>query len=275
MKATKQHREIFKKGSKTYFNSSLFFPEKIREEVTILYAFVRTADDFVDEIPQQPEKFYMFREEYDKCLKGEKCENIIIFSFVELMKKRDFKSEWVNAFLDSMEMDLTKSIYKNEEEILKYIYGSAEVIGLFMAKIMGLPDESFFAARMLGRSMQYINFIRDIKEDNSLGRQYLPLEKTTLKNLSEEEVKSKPDEFISFHKEQIKKYRKWQMEAEKGYIHIPYRYLIPIKTAADCYLWTAEKIEKNPFIVFRKKIKPAKPYIFLTMLINGIICAIK
>ncbi len=272
MKSTKLHKKIFKKGSKTYFNSSLFFPEKIRDEVTVLYAFVRVADDYVDEIPQDPESFYNFRETYEKCLNGENSSNIIITAFVSLMKEKNFSPEWVNAFLDSMEMDLSKRVYHNEKETLKYIYGSAEVIGLFMSKIMGLPEESEYSARMLGRSMQYINFIRDIKEDNNLNRQYLPLENTRLKSLSEEEVTSNPEEFLYFHRKQIEKYRKWQVEAEKGYKYIPYRYLIPIKTAADCYLWTARKIEKNPFVVYRKKMKPAKLYIFMTIIKNSLLC---
>ena len=42
----KETKNIFKKGSKTYFNSSLFFPRDVREDVFKLYSFVRTADDF-------------------------------------------------------------------------------------------------------------------------------------------------------------------------------------------------------------------------------------
>ena len=55
---TKKLFNIFKKGSRTYFYSSLFFPNGVRGDVFRLYAFVRRADDFVDSIPQQKEKFY-------------------------------------------------------------------------------------------------------------------------------------------------------------------------------------------------------------------------
>ena len=54
---TGETREIFRRGSTTFFNSSLFFPPDIRRDVTALYAFVRVADDYVDAVPQQREEF--------------------------------------------------------------------------------------------------------------------------------------------------------------------------------------------------------------------------
>ena len=40
--------KTFKTGSTTYFYSSIFFPEEIRNDVFVLYNFVRRADNFVD-----------------------------------------------------------------------------------------------------------------------------------------------------------------------------------------------------------------------------------
>jgi len=265
---TAVQKEIFKKGSKTYFNSSLFFPEQVRDDVTVLYAFVRVADDFVDEQPQDIEGFKQFKQRYSAILGGEPLDDPVISPFVELMEKRNFSPQWVESFLNSMEMDTYKSRYETLDETLEYIYGSAEVIGLFMARIMNLPQEAEYAATMLGRSMQYINFIRDIDEDNRLGRIYLPLEDSGLNSLEEEEVRKKQEAFKAFHLKQIERYRHWQKEAEKGYSFIPRRYLVPIKTAADCYLWTAAQIEKDPFIVFKRKMKPSKPNIMIKMLKN-------
>ncbi|MEN2975104.1 MAG: hypothetical protein ABDH32_05955 [Candidatus Caldarchaeales archaeon] len=62
----------------------------------------------------------------------------------------------------------------------------------------------------------------------------------------------------------------WQDFAEKGYKYIPYRYLIPIKTAADMYKLTAKIIYRNPMILFRRKVKPQKIKIVTTAIINSI-----
>jgi 15-cis-phytoene synthase len=270
MKIDNVHYETFKKGSKTYFNSSIFFPPEVRKEVFILYGFVRVADNFVDAVPPDAESFYAFRDKYRRALAGEHTGDVIVDDFVGLMKRKNFKPGWVDAFLRSMEMDLGKSEYDTLDETLEYIYGSAEVIGLFMASILKLPEESFHAARMLGRSMQFINFIRDIGEDLELGRRYIPLTGSTLTSLKREETAENPDEFIRFHRMQIDLYKKWHAEAEQGYTYIPRRYLIPIKTAEDMYLWTADKIAEDPFIVYEKKVKPSKLRIITRIIRNSI-----
>ncbi|MBN1801979.1 MAG: phytoene/squalene synthase family protein [Candidatus Lokiarchaeota archaeon] len=264
------HHTIFKEGSKTYFNSSIFFPKNVRRDVFVLYGFVRVADNYVDAIPQNKEAFLNFCDKYRLSLNGKKSNDIIIDSFVELMRRKQFESIWVDDFLWAMEMDLTKKNYDTLVETLKYIHGSAEVIGLFMAKILDLPERSYFAAERLGTSMQYINFIRDILEDIKLGRRYLPLNGYDLKNLTREETTKNREEFIRFISDQIDLYFKWVKEAENGYKYIPKRYLIPIKTASDMYKWTALKIRENPFIVYDQRVKPSKRRIILEIIKNSI-----
>jgi 15-cis-phytoene synthase len=258
----------FKKGSTTYFNSSIFFPKSVKYDVFALYGFVRKVDDFVDSIPQQTDKFYAFKDAYYKTLKGGKTDDIILGSFVELMKRKSFDPLWIDAFLKSMELDLLKSNYRTMEELLIYIYGSAEVIGLMMSSIMGLEAGSSDYARYLGRAMQFINFIRDIKEDIELGRIYLPLSRSGLKNLDKKHTLKKRDLFIEFIRKQIKQYNEWQYEAERGFAYIPHRYLVPIKTASDMYKWTAGEIYKDPFVVYERKVKPVKSRIIITILKN-------
>ncbi len=236
----------------------------IRSDVFVLYAFVRKADNFVDTIPQHKNEFYAFWGKYEKALNDNMSGDIVIDSFIALMKRKRLDPEWVHAFFEAMEMDLNKQTYKNIEETKKYMYGSAEVVGLMMASIMELPKESFECARYLGRAMQYINFIRDISEDLSLGRQYLPqsdLHRCGLEHLEWEYVRTREDEFSKFILIQINHYEEWQQVAERGFSYIPKRFFIPIKTASDMYKWTAEQIKKAPIIVYRRKVKPSMPFI--------------
>lgn len=261
---------IFRRGSKTYFYSSLFFPPAIRDDVFTLYSFVRVADDFVDATPQQADAFHAFRASYEKSLAGTPCDNDVINGFIALSRRRNFPPAWADSFLNAMQQDLHKQHYTTWTETLAYVYGSAEVIGLFMATLMGLPPEAHPAAQMQGRAMQVINFIRDIDEDNQLGRTYLPLEDSGLDSLERDEAFRKPECFTSFILRQLERYRTWQREAEKGYRYIPTRYLIPIKTAANLYNWTARRIEQNPFALYEKKLKPGIPRIAGTLLRNTV-----
>ena len=49
---SKEEVRIFKDASRTFYAASKLFPRAVRDEVFTLYAFVRTADDFVDCTPQ-------------------------------------------------------------------------------------------------------------------------------------------------------------------------------------------------------------------------------
>ncbi|MBP9700372.1 phytoene/squalene synthase family protein [Candidatus Woesebacteria bacterium] len=262
---------LFKKGSKTFFTSSIFFPKSTREEITILYGFVRKADDLVDQIPQDKKGFHAFVASYRAALKGKPVSDPVIKAFVTLAKEKQFPEEWTESFLSAMEQDLSIKQYATIVDTQRYIYGSADVIGLFVAKILKLPKEAYATAQMLGKSFQFLNFIRDVQEDVELGRQYFPsqdLEKFGLSNLSQHEIQSKPDRFKKFMTFQLSRYTSWQDQAEAGFKYLPKKYLVPIKTASDLYKWTASVIAHDPFIVYQKKVKPTKVRILWTVVKN-------
>lgn len=292
-------KATFQRGSKTYFNASRFFPPHLRERVYTLYAFVRRADDFVDAQPQDAEGFYRFRAytewalglnfrqsvqalSLDRASRGFQqpaandpapdepapADRAVIDAFVELGRTVGFAPEWTVAFLDAMEADLTKKNYETLDECLTYMYGSAEVIGLFMSRCMELPEAALEPARLLGRAMQYINFIRDVAEDRDLGRRYLPLEGESAAIIDPIWAHAHHERFSTWLRSHLAHYRGWQQGAIKGYRYIPYRYRIPIMTAADMYWWTAEVIEKQPLVVFQKKVKPSKNRIFVQFFLN-------
>jgi 15-cis-phytoene synthase len=263
-------RSIFENGSTTYYWSAKFFPRKVRDDVFKLYSFVRVVDDFVDQDKPDIKSFKKIVSRWDKLkanlsTPSKKLDDSVIehvlHNICYIVHRYDCDPAWVDAFLKSMQMDIDTRRYKTLDDTLDYIYGSAEVIGLFMARIMGLPEESYEAAKLQGRAMQYINFIRDIAEDNAFGRQYIPAEDLImfgLKDMSEAESIKKPAEFRECMEYQITRYHEWQKQAEVGFSYIPKRLRIALRTAVDMYNWTASEIVHEPSVVFVKKVKPTK-----------------
>lgn len=260
-----KQEKIFKNGSKTFFYSTFFFPETAKQDITVLYAFVRTADDFVDATPSDSVSFYDFKNKYIKAIGGEKINYEIIDDFVLLQKKYDFEQEWIDAFFFAMESDLHSQYCKNITDTEKYMYGSAEVIGLMMCKILNIKEEAYVYARKLGQAFQYINFIRDLYEDEKLGRLYLPEENilaSGMPKLSFEVVEKNKLSFENFMRQEIKYFYRLVNEASPGFNFIPRRYRIPIVIATNLYIYTAKIIESNPYIVYQQKVKPNKSRIF-------------
>ncbi len=261
--------EIFKKGSTTFFTASLFFPKQEKKAVCELYAFVRIFDDFVDCVPPQESEYFSLKNTYIQALSGQhgNSSSEVVTNFIVLQKQYGFDQSWVDAFFESMEADLTKKTYTTLLETEKYIYGSAEVIGLMMAKIMKLSPESYPFAQLLGKSFQYMNMIRDVADDLVLGRTYLPqseYEKFGLREISKAEAFAKPESYNEFIRSQIELYSVWRDQARQGFDYIPSRYLVPIKIALDLFDDTIETIRQNPLIAFDKKIKPSKAKIAIT-----------
>lgn len=263
--------EIFKRGSRTFFYTSRSFPARIRGDVFTLYGFVRKADNFVDAIPQQATAFYAFRREFEAALVGHPARDLVISSFVELIRRKDLPLAWVRSFLDAMEMDITCHFYPNLEKLGRYMYGSAEVVGKMMARIMDLQSAAYPCARILGRAMQYINFLRDIREDLTLGRMYMPqslLRKHGLLSLERQYVSRHRTAFAGFINCEVDRFMGWRKQAESGFRFIPVPYLISIKTASDMYHWTAQQIKQDPFIIYRRKVIPPIALIHDRMTIN-------
>lgn len=265
MKKNNELVELFKQSSKTYYYSSRLFPRKVRNDTTILYAFVRKADNFVDKHTQDIEGLHKFIENFERAYNGLETHDLVVNEFVKLFYRRNFKKEWVDDFFYSMKEDLRHSDeikYHTQKEIDRYIYGSAETIGLFMSKVMGLSEGADYFAKKLGYSMQYINFIRDIKEDlEILGRVYIPLEilkKYNIESLDQQDIIITPDSFNEMIRNQIKKYREIDDEARQGFRFIKRRIRVAVETAADLYRWTAEEIYRNPLVIYEGKIVPSK-----------------
>lgn len=253
--------KIFKAGSVTFFTASLFFPAKIKEDVFDLYAFVRVFDNFVDVVPQQAQAYFEMKKEYYAALGGADSDNTVVTNFTRVQKKYRFEQSWIDAFFQAMEMDLNGAEYNSIADTETYMYGSAEVIGLMMAAIMKVEKAAYPSAQLLGKAFQYMNFLRDIKEDLQLSRIYIPAQVRAqygFTEFNEASARAKPDKFRQLMQQEIYRYRQWMQAARQGFHYLPKRYRIPISAASDMFDFVIDQIEKNPIMVFDKKLKPSR-----------------
>lgn len=274
-------RQIQKKFSITYYYSTLFFPLKVREKVWVLYSFLRIIDEIVDN-PISDSKIALesfegnFWEKWHKTEKFFKKENlknkeinnlfkfysiqhkntvqslniekeIIIIAFINLAFEYKFEKKWIEGFFSSMAMDLTIQSYKTYDDLLKYIYGSAEVVGLMMNKIMGGTNLGENYAKKLGRAMQLTNFLRDIKEDFQRGRIYIPLEDFERFKLSVSDFKTGNSvPFLNLIKFEIQKIVDIYEDVFLNAHYIPSKSRLAVLTATYVYFDVLQRIAKSP-----------------------------
>jgi len=254
-------RSIIQEYSVTYYRSTLLFPSEIRDRVFVLYAWVRQADEIVDNPEGDPTKtLRSYKEEFLKVWVGGDTRHLITLLFVRLAKAFEFKKEWCLAFLDSMESDLKKKRYTNRKELDHYIYGSADVIGLMMAKVMGVKDEGLAAAQQLGNWMQQINFLRDVGQDwRFRERIYIPESVLKEYNLEADKLWSARHTW-QWHElihDESSRLLAQKLEIEKGFRHLPKDCRLAVKVATELYVWTLRKLRHQPILTW--SLRPTKP----------------
>lgn len=174
-------RLITQRYSTSFSMGIRLFHSRFRSPIYSVYGFVRFADEIVDTFHDYPKATLLkqFREDTYQAIEDKISLNPVLHSFQEVVHRYQIERELIDAFLDSMEMDLFFDRY--EDALYKqYIYGSAEVVGLMCLRVFCEGDEANYQhlkpyACSLGSAFQKINFLRDMKSDFlERGRVYFP-----------------------------------------------------------------------------------------------------
>jgi phytoene/squalene synthetase len=149
-----------------------FLNSENRNAIYSIYGFVRLADEIVDTFHDFDKRRLLseFETDYYKAFKEGLSINPILHSFQTTVKKYDIPDHLVQAFLTSMKADLVKNGSYNNDDLDRYIYGSAEAVGLmclcvFVNGDRNLYKELEYPAMKLGSAFQKVNFLRDLKND--------------------------------------------------------------------------------------------------------------
>jgi phytoene/squalene synthetase len=171
--------------------TKLLAPE-IRQHVRNIYALVRVADEIVDGAAAEARigggnvepsvALDQLEAEIYKTLRSKFSTNLVVHAFANTANETGFARGIIEPFFASMRMDLWPRKH-SPESFNKYVYGSAEVVGLMC--LHAFIKESDFSsedykqivksARALGAAFQKVNFLRDLSADfEKLGRSYFP-----------------------------------------------------------------------------------------------------
>jgi phytoene/squalene synthetase len=186
----KASKMVTKLYSTSFSLATWLLSPRIRKPIYGIYGFVRYADEIVDSFEGYPQEELLneFVNEYYLAKERGISLNPIINSFIHVVKQYNIEDDLVEPFLESMRMDLSKKDYNSYEDYKKYIYGSADVVGLMCLKVFVNGDQEKYEnlkpmAMSLGSAFQKVNFLRDLKDDaERLDRSYFP--NVDFKNLS-------------------------------------------------------------------------------------------
>jgi phytoene/squalene synthetase len=154
---------------------------KIHQPIYAIYGFVRLADEIVDSFHDYDKLrlLHEFKKDTFKSIEEGISLNPVLHAFQETVNEYGIEKDLIEAFLYSMEMDLSQKVF-DQKSFEKYILGSAEVVGLMCLRVFCSGNEAQYqhlkpSAMKLGSAFQKINFLRDLKQDfKDMGRSYFP-----------------------------------------------------------------------------------------------------
>lgn len=260
-------RKIQKAHSRTYYFSTRFFPLHVRPRVHALYAFMRYADEIVDNpgvtsLGEQLRALESFEAETMVAVAGGRAANPVLNAYADTVRRCGIEPSHIAAFMESMKMDTRIFRYRTFEELEAYTYGSAAVVGLMMCRVVGVADRRADPhAESLGVAMQLSNFLRDVSEDWRRGRVYLPAEDLERFGYGEEDLASGvvDDRFVALMRFEIERARKLYARADEGMRYIPRGRRWPVLVARELYAAILDRIEARDYDVFSGRAETSRP----------------
>jgi 15-cis-phytoene synthase len=177
---------VIRRYSNSFGLASRLLAEPVRTQVRNVYALVRVADEIVDNpdrtLGTQPREQMLawLHKDVRHALQTGYSANLVVHAFARTAVGSGIGEELIDPFFESMRTDLTTTVH-TRATFDRYVYGSAEVVGLMCLRVFlsgeeaGDYDRLALGARRLGAAFQKLNFLRDLAEDHdALGRCYFP-----------------------------------------------------------------------------------------------------
>ncbi|WP_333850389.1 15-cis-phytoene synthase CrtB [Leclercia sp.] len=173
-------------GSKSFATAAKLFDPLTRRSVLMLYAWCRHCDDVIDgqelgfyaspvDNAQAEQRLEMLKNQTQRAWEGGEMSEPAFAAFQEVALGHNIPLQLAYDHLDGFAMDVRETRYETFDDTLQYCYRVAGVVGLMMARVMGVRDEAVLdRACDLGLAFQLTNIARDIVEDARVGRCYLP-----------------------------------------------------------------------------------------------------
>jgi 15-cis-phytoene synthase len=207
-------RGITRTAAKNFYYAFLVLPRRKREALCAVYAFMRRCDDITDDasssLPERRQKLDTWLDALHCAQQGQPTDDAILLALTDAQRRFTIPAGLLDELAQGTAMDVDAGAeespagagsssglavhYNTFEELRQYCYRVASVVGLVCIHVFGYRDpEAEPLAERCGLAFQLTNIIRDVKEDASMGRVYIPEEDLARFGLTVSDLVNSPD----------------------------------------------------------------------------------
>ena len=170
---------IARSQAKNFYYSFLLLAPPKRRAMCAIYAFMRYCDDLSDDegIPDRAAAIARWRADLESALNGAAPDHPLWPAFADSVARYKIPHQYFFDMIDGVSSDLEPRAIQTFDELYRYCYQVASVVGLTVIHIFGFEDpRALDLAEKCGIAFQLTNILRDVREDSQKGRVYLPAE---------------------------------------------------------------------------------------------------
>jgi phytoene synthase len=257
---------VAKARAKNFYYAFRLLDKTQRDGMCAIYAFMRHCDDLTDnpgtkDKSQISQQIALWRMDMDNSLKGRMADNPLWPAFCDTVHCYSIPQRFFHEMIDGMLSDIEPRQIETYEELYRYCYQVASVVGMTIIHIFGFDSaRALLLAEKSGVAFQLTNILRDVREDADMGRVYLPREDLRRFGVNAEQLRlgMENDRFRSLMK--FEAGRAWACYEESE----PLSMLINPKSRRslwalrEVYKRLLERIEKANYAVLNQRISVPK-----------------
>jgi phytoene synthase len=251
-------RRVARRRAKNFYYSFILLSSPQRNAMCAIYAFMRYCDDLSDEPGANRAAIDKWRAEMEAALEGRFSDHPVWPAFHHTVRRFGIPHQYFREMIDGVLSDLEPRRFETFEQLYRYCYQVASVVGLTIVHIFGFDTRSALPpAEKCGVAFQLTNILRDIREDAERGRIYLPMEDLQRFGVSEEDlVAGRRDEaFLKLMDFEAERARAYYNESRPLLDLIHPRSRASLWALISIYSRLLDRIEGSNYDVFRRRVR--------------------
>ncbi len=194
--------------------ASILLPKKLRQPISAIYSFARTADDLADEGDLNPQarlnSLEHYAQSFEEILAGStKNDDPVLIALKDTIAKFELSPELLTDLISAFKQDIIKTRYQNFDEVLDYCRRSANPVGRLLLQLVK-KDQAHVQklSDSVCTALQLINFYQDIGQDfDENNRIYLAQDEMNKAGINESHLAKRINDkkLTSFMKQQVQR----------------------------------------------------------------------
>src|SRR5215467_5343081 len=250
--------EVARSRAKNFYYSFVLLSRQQRKAMCAIYAFMRYCDDLSDEPGASRAAVQKWRGELEDALEGKFSDHPLWPAFHHTVRRFGIPHEYFRQMIDGVTSDLEPRRFETFEELYRYCYHVASVVGLTIIHIFGFDTRSALPlAEKCGVAFQLTNILRDIREDAEKNRIYIPAEDLRRFGVTDEDLRTgrRDESFLRLMRFEAARARQYYNDSAPLLELVHPRSKSSLQALISIYSRLLERIEGTNYDVFTRRVR--------------------